>query len=88
MPCVGKEVERSTAVHRLEGFAPEREFHGVAAKQLKIRQAILAGTSRRIAKHRSGKIEADHMTAREMSREGPCVNSGAAAKVEQEFIAL
>jgi len=88
MPWVGKEMERSTAVHCLKSFTPEGELHGVAAKQLKIRQAILPGTFRRIAEHRSGKIQADHMTSRETSSEGPCVNSGAARKVEREFIAF
>ena len=88
MPWVRKEMERSTAVHCPKSFAPEGEFHGVAAKQLKIRQAILPGTFRRIAEHRSRQIQADHMTSRETLSEGSCVNSGAARKVEHEFIAF
>src|SRR5205085_11553010 len=88
MPWIGEEVEGSAAVHCLKHFAPEVEFHRVAAKQLKIRQAILPGAFRRIAEHRSGKIQADHMTSSETSGEGPCIDSGAAPKVEHEFIAL
>src|SRR5205085_8097232 len=87
MPWIGEEVEGSAAVHCLKHFAPEVEFHRVAAKQLKIRQAILPGAFRRIAEHRSGKIQADHMTSSETSGEGPCIDSGAAPKVEHEFIA-
>ena len=85
---VGEEVESSTAVHGLKGFAPEWEFHGVAANQLKVRQAIRLGTLRGIAKHRSRKIEASHMTSRETSSEAPCVNSRTAAKIQQALIAL